>query len=212
MQYYYSIIIRCALFFRNLSLFHVLCWSYIQFLFLLFFSNSQFTQFFITKIEADWGSSDSNQYHIQTDEGPERFFRYQTDSGQFRNEKRLKDGTVIGNYYDMCKNLSERRNCQFPLKIVSIFHSMKCSGTEAWIDASGYLRQKDYIADKDGYRILKSKTIFVGQSRPIKVSNHLFYTTSTEPEANSKFAHNSFTTTQNIFSLHFSRTLLRMGE
>lgn len=43
-------------------------------------------------------------------------------------------------------------------------------GTEAWIDASGYLRQKDYIADKDGYRILKSKTIFVGKSRPIKVS------------------------------------------
>lgn len=46
---------------------------------------------------------------------------------------------------------------------------MKLLGTEAWIDASGYLRQKDYIADKDGYRILKSKTIFVG-SRPIKVS------------------------------------------
>lgn len=53
-------------------------------------------QFFIVKINADWGSSDSGQYHIQTDEGPERFFRYQTDSGQFRNEKRLKDGTVIG--------------------------------------------------------------------------------------------------------------------
>lgn len=59
-------------------------------------------QFFITKIEADWGSSNSNQYHIQTDEGPERFFRYQTDSGQFRNEKRLKDGTVIG-----------KNSCQF---------------------------------------------------------------------------------------------------
>lgn len=53
-------------------------------------------QFFIGKIKADWGSADSSQYHIQTDEGPERFFRYQTDSGQFRNEKRLKDGTVIG--------------------------------------------------------------------------------------------------------------------
>lgn len=47
---------------------------------------------------------------------------------------------------------------------------LKKIGTEAWIDASGYLRQKDYIADKDGYRILKSKTIFVGKSRPIKVS------------------------------------------
>lgn len=54
------------------------------------------SQFFVGKIKADWGSADSSQYHIQTDEGPERFFRYQTDSGQFRNEKRLKDGTVIG--------------------------------------------------------------------------------------------------------------------
>lgn len=45
---------------------------------------------------ANWGTPGSGQYHIQTDEGPERFFRYQTDSGQFRKEKRLKDGTVIG--------------------------------------------------------------------------------------------------------------------
>lgn len=45
---------------------------------------------------ANWGSPESKQYHIQTDEGPERFFRYQTDNGQFRKEKRLKDGTVIG--------------------------------------------------------------------------------------------------------------------
>lgn len=50
------------------------------------------------------------------------------------------------------------------------FFEWNLSGTEAWIDASGYLRQKDYIADKDGYRILKSKTVFVGVSRPIKVS------------------------------------------
>lgn len=45
-----------------------------------------------------------------------------------------------------------------------------CLGTEAWVDASGYLRQKDYIADKDGYRILKSKVIFIGKNRPIKAS------------------------------------------
>lgn len=45
---------------------------------------------------ANWGSPESKQYHIQTDEGPERFFRYQTDNGQFRKEKRLRDGTVIG--------------------------------------------------------------------------------------------------------------------
>ncbi|XP_049289374.1 uncharacterized protein LOC125767136 isoform X2 [Anopheles funestus] len=85
---------------------------------------------------ASWGTPDSNQYHIQTDEGPERYFRYQTDNGQFRKEKRLQDGTVIG--------------------------------TDAWIDASGYLRQNDYIADHKGYRILKSKTVYVGQDRPIQ--------------------------------------------
>ncbi|XP_035785448.1 mediator of RNA polymerase II transcription subunit 13-like [Anopheles albimanus] len=85
---------------------------------------------------ASWGSPDSNQYHIQTDEGPERYFRYQTDNGQFRKEKRLQDGTVIG--------------------------------TDAWIDASGYLRQNDYIADHKGYRILKSKTVYVGHDRPIQ--------------------------------------------
>jgi hypothetical protein len=45
---------------------------------------------------ANWGSVGSPNYHIQTDEGPERFFRYQTDNGQFRKEKRLQDGTVIG--------------------------------------------------------------------------------------------------------------------
>ena len=32
----------------------------------------------------------TSQYHIQTDEGPERYFRYQTDSGQYRKEKRLE--------------------------------------------------------------------------------------------------------------------------
>ncbi|XP_043071256.1 uncharacterized protein LOC6570734 [Drosophila grimshawi] len=83
-----------------------------------------------------WGDASQSQYHIQTDEGPERYFRFQTDNGQFRKEKRLQDGTVIG--------------------------------TEAWIDAAGFLRQKDYIADKEGYRILKSKTIYVGQGRPIE--------------------------------------------
>ncbi|KAH8398849.1 hypothetical protein KR222_008772, partial [Zaprionus bogoriensis] len=85
---------------------------------------------------ASWGEPSQSQYHIQTDEGPERYFRFQTDNGQFRKEKRLQDGTVIG--------------------------------TEAWIDAAGYLRQKDYIADKEGYRILKSKTIFVGQTSSIE--------------------------------------------
>jgi hypothetical protein len=86
---------------------------------------------------ANWGSPGSSQYHVQTDEGDERFFRYQTDNGQFRKERRLKDGTVIG--------------------------------TNAWIDGFGYLRQNDYIADHAGYRILKSKTVFVGKDRHIEV-------------------------------------------
>ena len=38
------------------------------------------------------------QYHIQTDEGKERFFRFQTYNGQYRKERRLDDGTVIGSY------------------------------------------------------------------------------------------------------------------
>ncbi|XP_076059805.1 uncharacterized protein LOC143036392 [Oratosquilla oratoria] len=40
----------------------------------------------------------AGQYHIQTDEGPDRYFRYQTHNGQFRKEKRLDDGTVFGTY------------------------------------------------------------------------------------------------------------------
>lgn len=38
------------------------------------------------------------QYHIQTDEGEERFFKFQTFNGQYRKERRLDDGTVIGTY------------------------------------------------------------------------------------------------------------------
>ena len=95
-------------------------------------------QILVHVVSANWGNPNSGQYHIQTDEGPERYFRYQTDNGQFRKEKRLADGTVIG--------------------------------TNAWIDGFGYLRQSDYIADHQGYRILKSKTVFVGKDRPIEVN------------------------------------------
>ncbi|KAL2717072.1 myb-like protein A [Vespula squamosa] len=82
-----------------------------------------------------WNYVPNTQYHIQTDEGPERYFRFQTLNGQFRKEKRLADGTVIG--------------------------------TEAWLDPLGYLRYKDYIADHQGYRILKSKMTYVGKDTPI---------------------------------------------
>ncbi|XP_058801264.1 uncharacterized protein LOC131669999 [Phymastichus coffea] len=90
------------------------------------------------EIEAErsgWNVNPETQYHVQTDEGPERYFRFQTLNGQYRKEKRLEDGTVIG--------------------------------TEGWLDPLGYLRIKDYIADAKGFRILKSKMIFVGKDRPI---------------------------------------------
>lgn len=80
-------------------------------------------------------SETNDQYHIQTDEGPERYFRYQTHSGQYRKEKRLEDGTVIGSY--------------------------------GWIDQNGLLRLREYIADNEGYRIVKSKNVYVGRDRPI---------------------------------------------
>lgn len=47
----------------------------------------------------EWSDPDSKQFHIQTDEGPERYFKYQTNNGQYRKEKRLHDGTVIGKCY-----------------------------------------------------------------------------------------------------------------
>ncbi|XP_043269593.1 uncharacterized protein [Venturia canescens] len=90
------------------------------------------------EIEAErsgWSATPNTQYHIQTDEGPERYFRFQTLNGQYRKEKRLEDGTVIG--------------------------------TEGWLDPLGYLRIKDYIADREGFRILKSKMVYVGKDRPI---------------------------------------------
>lgn len=83
-----------------------------------------------------WNLNPNTQYHIQTDEGPERFFRFQTSNGQYRKEKRLADGTVIG--------------------------------TEGWLDPLGYLRLKDYIADHEGFRILRSKMVYVGKDRPIQ--------------------------------------------
>ena len=39
-----------------------------------------------------------DQYHIQTDEGKRRFFKYRTKSGSFRKETLLDDGTVVGSY------------------------------------------------------------------------------------------------------------------
>merc|ERR1712222_82426 len=38
------------------------------------------------------------QYHIQTDQGADRFFRFQTASGQYRKEVRHEDGSQEGTY------------------------------------------------------------------------------------------------------------------
>eukprot|EP00088_Acartia_fossae_P031121 TRINITY_DN32065_c0_g1_i2.p1 TRINITY_DN32065_c0_g1~~TRINITY_DN32065_c0_g1_i2.p1 ORF type:complete len:288 (-),score=59.00 TRINITY_DN32065_c0_g1_i2:74-937(-) len=40
----------------------------------------------------------SGQYHIQTDLGGERFFRFQTHTGQYRKEAQRSDGSVEGTY------------------------------------------------------------------------------------------------------------------
>lgn len=82
-----------------------------------------------------WNDPNSDQFHIQTDEGNERYFRYQTHNGQYRKEKRLEDGTIVGSF--------------------------------GWIDGDGLLRLQDYIADNAGYRILRTKDVFVGKNRPI---------------------------------------------
>lgn len=89
----------------------------------------------ISKGNAGWNDDPSTQYHIQTDEGPERYFRYQTTSGQYRKEKRLEDGTVIGTY--------------------------------GWVDPNGMLLLNDYVADNAGYRIVRTKKVFVGLNSDI---------------------------------------------
>ncbi|CAH1715431.1 unnamed protein product [Aphis gossypii] len=88
-----------------------------------------------SKIDGGWDTEPNTQYHIQTDEGPERYFKYQTISGQYRKERRLQDGSVVGTY--------------------------------GWVDADGYLRLNDYVADSKGYRIVKNKKVFVGTQTPV---------------------------------------------
>ncbi|PSN42785.1 hypothetical protein C0J52_18128 [Blattella germanica] len=82
-----------------------------------------------------WNNAPNTQYHIQTDEGPERYFKYQTVSGQYRKEKRLQDGSVVGSY--------------------------------GWVDQNGFLRLRDYVADNTGYRVIRTKMLFVGKQVPI---------------------------------------------
>ncbi|XP_029039744.1 uncharacterized protein LOC114874543 isoform X2 [Osmia bicornis bicornis] len=107
----------------------------VQFLLFLLVSVSCLSTRLSEAEQSGWSFDPNTQYHIQTDEGPERYLRFQTLNGQYRKEKRLVDGTVIG--------------------------------TEGWLDPLGYLRLKDYIADHNGYRILRSKMVYVGRNRPI---------------------------------------------
>lgn len=76
-----------------------------------------------SKIDGGWDTEPNTQYHIQTDEGPERYFKYQTISGQYRKERRLQDGSVVGTY--------------------------------GWVDADGYLRLNDYVADSKGKSVTR---------------------------------------------------------
>lgn len=48
---------------------------------------------------------DPDQFHIQTDEDDERYFLYQTHNGQYRKERRLKDGSVVGKLHFILKYL-----------------------------------------------------------------------------------------------------------
>jgi len=82
-----------------------------------------------SKIDGGWDTEPNTHYHIQTDEGPERYFKYQTISGQYRKERRLQDGSVVGTY--------------------------------GWVDADGYLRLNDYVADSKGKSVTHSVLIFL---------------------------------------------------
>merc|ERR1712098_420441 len=74
------------------------------------------------------------EYLIQTDLGDDRFFRFQTHSGQYRKEVLRPDGSQEGTY--------------------------------GWVDPNGVLRLYDYIADNQGYRIVKESLFKVGASSP----------------------------------------------
>jgi len=74
------------------------------------------------------------QYHIQTDLGEGRFFRFQTHTGQYRKETLNSDGSQEGTY--------------------------------GWVDPNGVLRLFDYVADNQGYRIVKESLFKVGTVSP----------------------------------------------
>lgn len=43
-------------------------------------------------------------------------------------------------------------------------------GTYGWVDSNGYLRLRDYVADNEGYRIVKTKLIYVGENSDVEGS------------------------------------------
>lgn len=79
---------------------------------------------------------DPDQFHIQTDEDDERYFLYQTHNGQYRKERRLKDGSVVGMLKMTLKHLNlliylltqkklGTEICQD--QVHSLIHLMKCN-------------------------------------------------------------------------------------
>ena len=55
-------------------------------------------QYVACRAQEPFSNEFPSQYHIQTDQGPSRFFRFQTSTGQFRKERRNPDGSVVGSY------------------------------------------------------------------------------------------------------------------
>lgn len=59
--------------------------------------------------------------------------------------------------------------CLITIKDMLTYQNWLFAGSEGWLDNVGYFRLKDYIADKNGYRILKSKTVYIGKGHTMKV-------------------------------------------
>lgn len=65
-------------------------------------------------------------------------------------------------------------------------------GTYGWVDPNGYLRLRDYVADNQGYRIIKSKLIYVGRDAingdsPTETSNPKYSPIYQTPVQNQPF-------------------------
>lgn len=121
-----------------------------------------------------WETPSPHQYHIQTDEGPERYFRYQTDSGQYRKEKRLEDGTVVGTYawidadgmlffVSFAKNLNLKTACRFVFAgILVIFMKLFLTAyTTGLLETKFLFNHRLHWAGQESYSILYIIAFFI---------------------------------------------------